>query len=554
MAVDDLHAQVTRRRGGSLPVTEWELTGREERRNRNSLEVALSGRNGPGISRIDEGRLVGRMRRLALAVGDLNLLPLRAVTPLMRVRGVSLDRLRDDVPWSAMAGVAAPSPGAPAAQVALAHAEVDAVPLGGAQAAAALFAFGRGARSASAATGSVPAVLPGGGGGTTFELHSKPGSSFVALALGGQMHDLDGAQALSGLERLEWRLSRPTVALSLYELQTTTGWRSLASDRLAAGACRDDRLAAQWRLLRGRAETHVAAAASGGQAMLDPARSAQLGGSMNLGRSAWFAGGDAQWRTGNGGALEQRLTLQSGGFARAGSALLQIERVSGSVVGRPGLFLNGQASMALRAGLRALLEPRVAWRSGRMQNADLELGLNWAPAQSLLRLTTSLTLSLPRDAGSTARVREMAVSLQFAPHLRDRSLIEVRRFDEAGGLEVTSGYDLQDRRFGTSDRDLRRDRWVGCVRVTVVRSADGAGIPDALVSLDGQRFAFTAEDGTAEFHDVEPGTHLVGLEERSLGFGQRATQTTRIFVAVERGKPVAPVRIEVARAERRAEF
>ena len=48
--------------------------------------------------------------------------------------------------------------------------------------------------------------------------------------------------------------------------------------------------------------------------------------------------------------------------------------------------------------------------------------------------------------------------------------------------------------------------------------------------------------------------HVVGIEERSLRGGLRATQNTQVFVTGERDRPAEPVTIEVARPTRTVRF
>ena len=558
VAVDDLRAQVTHRREGTGPVTDWLLAAREDRRGAGTFELSLAGRERPGAPELDEARLGAAIGGWSAALGDLAVSTLRATGPLMRLRGASLGRLAGRLPWRAHAGVSASSPGSRAAPVALAGAGADAIPLGRLQASAGAFAFGRWRDVAVASLDSVPGELASGaGGGAALELSARPGSSFLAFGLGAQLHDLDGTQAISALQRVEWRLVTPRVAISLIEARGTRGWRSLASDRLSSGATRDDRLAARWRFRRWRAETHATAAASSGDATLTALRSLRLGGSANLGQSSWFAGGDLEWRereSGTPGTAERRLALQTGRFDHAASTLLRLERSGDGRAEGATTALSGQTSIRLPGDLRALVEPRVNWRAGNLLRSDLGLGLTWTPAGSGLRIRAAVALAGPQDGPAGRTVREASVSLQFAPRGRDRCEIEVRRLEGRDGLEVSSSYDLQGQRYGRVPRNGPSDAWTGTVRVAVVAAGDSAGVADALVSLDGHRFAFTGEDGTAEFSDVEPGVHVVGIEERSLRGGLRATQNTQVFVTVERDRPAESVTIEVARPTRTVRF
>jgi hypothetical protein len=133
----------------------------------------------------------------------------------------------------------------------------------------------------------------------------------------------------------------------------------------------------------------------------------------------------------------------------------------------------------------------------------------------------------------------------------------VRRASEGGSAatEYSASYDTQaEMRESASARGWLAARDSGRLEVRVVRAGNGAGVADALVSLDGKELRFTDAGGTARFERVAPGVHLVTLEERSLPALHGAVGSTRVFVTVERGVAPDPVLFEVTRPVKRREF
>ena len=559
IAVDNLHSRLVHRRDGPMPLTEWNLGMQEDQGQRGTYEIEVAGRSRPGVAELLGGRASAFRQGWSFAAGDLPASTLRSTGPLMRLRGAGVGRAHDDGHgWTALAAVAAPGTGLQPEGTTLSLFSMDGLRLHGGRAAFTLagFARGRGARP----PGNPPlslAEFPGRGGGGMIEVRTAPGRDLLALSLGTQLHDLGGHDAPAALQRLEWRIVRTTAALTLLEQRASNGARSLGDACLPRAARRDDRLTAQWRPLGGRAETHFTAVASTGEGTLPASRSASLGGSSSLGRSAWYAGAESEWRGGAPASPpSSRLAVRMGRFGdRGSSVLLQLERQQEGHAS-PALILTGQASSPSRGGWHASLEPRLGWRDGVLQNFDLGLDVSWGRVGSFTRLTASLTLGGTRAAAFACQARKAALRLAFAPRMRDRGVIEVRRIagPAAPAWEYETDYDLQGRRYLPVPGLTPGSRWTGTVRVLVARAEDGSGVPEALVSLDGRQLAFTAADGTLEFDRVEPGIHVVRIEERSLPRGMRVVQTTQVFVVVERGKPAEPVRIEVARAARKTEF
>jgi hypothetical protein len=119
-------------------------------------------------------------------------------------------------------------------------------------------------------------------------------------------------------------------------------------------------------------------------------------------------------------------------------------------------------------------------------------------------------------------------------------------------MEYGASYDVQFERFAALRRGGAADS--GTVIVQVVRDGNRSGIPDVLVSLDGNELRFTDADGVARFDRVAPGIHLVAVEEGSLPAHHQVVGAARAFVQVERGLMPAPVAFPVARPERRRTF
>jgi hypothetical protein len=152
-------------------------------------------------------------------------------------------------------------------------------------------------------------------------------------------------------------------------------------------------------------------------------------------------------------------------------------------------------------------------------------------------------------------MREAALAVTLAPRPRDRADFEVRRRDEGGGqsYETTASYDLSAQRY-ESMRGARSNRDEGLITVRVVRSGDRNGVSDVLVLLDGKESRFTDAAGVAHFERVNPGVHLVSVEERSLPALHQVTSSSRVFVTVERNRDTDPVIFEIARPVRRTKF
>jgi hypothetical protein len=559
VAIDNLHAQVVHRRDGLLPLTEWQAGMQEEQERLGTYEIEVAGRNRLGTTELLGGRASAARQGWSFTAGDLPPPALRPAGPLMRLRGAGVGRTHDDGhAWAALAAVATPGAGLRGEPTALSLLSVDGLRFRGGRAAFALAGFTRWREPPPLGTPPLARTeFSGRGGSALAEVRNAPGRDLLAFSLGAQLHDLDGHDAPAAMQRLEWRIVRPTAAVTMLEQRATRTARSFGNERLARAAGRDDRLMAQWRPLRGRAEMHLAAVGSTGEGSLPASRNASLGGSWSLGPSAWYVGADGDWRsTVPASTATRRLALRSGRFGSSGgSILVQLEQQrQGHEL--PALLLTGQGATPPRSGLRALLEPRLGWSAGRLQNLDVSCGLSWGPTGSLTRLTATLTIGGTRGDAFAPRVREAALRFAFAPRGRDRGSLEVRRIADAGTptWEYETDYDVQGRRYLPVAGAASDSRWTGTVRVLVVQADDGSAIPEALVSLDGRRLAFTAADGSLEFERVEPGIHVVGIEERSLPRGLRAVQTTQILVTVERGKPIEPVRIEVERAARKTEF
>ena len=81
-----------------------------------------------------------------------------------------------------------------------------------------------------------------------------------------------------------------------------------------------------------------------------------------------------------------------------------------------------------------------------------------------------------------------------------------------------------------------------------------SGVPNVLVTLNDSELRFTDDDGFAIFERVEPGIHVVSVEEQSLPELYEIAKSSRSFVTIERGRIPDPVLFEIARPVRRKMF
>ena len=81
-----------------------------------------------------------------------------------------------------------------------------------------------------------------------------------------------------------------------------------------------------------------------------------------------------------------------------------------------------------------------------------------------------------------------------------------------------------------------------------------SGVANVLVTLDDSELRFTDDEGFAIFERVDPGIHVIGVEERSLPEMYEVIQSSRSFVTIERGRIPEPLLFEIARPVRRKTF
>jgi hypothetical protein len=286
-------------------------------------------------------------------------------------------------------------------------------------------------------------------------------------------------------------------------------------------------------------------------------RTVQLGASGNFPHSAWYGGAEAVWDwRALTGVEERRVSIHGGGLlARCDAVLARVEETA-----RDGdhasLTAMGEASLALPHGARLGLEPRLGWDADHFRQGDMTTRLTWPFGWLSTRISGSLTVGALREDGFRGGVREAAIAVSVVPRLRDRSDLEVRRVDQDGRplMEYSLAYDAMMERYDTPGQGWFAGRDTGRVTVRVVRSGNGSGVGDILISLDGKELRFTDPDGVARFDRVPPGIHVVAIEERSLPANHEVVYASRVFVTVEPGRAPEPVSFAIARSERRSKF
>jgi hypothetical protein len=556
-AIDHLRVQYARRGAGEAArYSEWQLFAGEQRRDHDELEFSAAGESRFGHAELRAIALHARMGEVIAGLGDVPNIPLGRLGSLQRLRGLSVTSLsRSGIAWQGVSGVPTPVPGLVTPRMGLAGGMVENLNRDGTRTSLALFGFARG--RVSPATAATPGdTLAGRGGTAAVDVRAPLPLGMLTFAVGAQLHDLDGSPGLAAQQGLGWSLGTPVFVLAINDERATGRARLLRTDGLTPAARREDRWNAQARMLRGRAETHFSGVVREGGDPSIAAQTMQLGGSGGWGGSSWYSGADVYFtRRVLEGVDEQRLSFYSGRISSAGHALLVRFDRSTDDLGRDATQVGGEVAVALARGARISIEPRCAWDSKQAQQANAELRVSW-PFQNLAaRLTGSLSLGATRGNGFRPGVTEAALAVTLAPRPRDRADLEVVRRDEGGAssYETTASYDLSAQRY-ESLRGMRGSREDGLITVRVVRSGDHNGVADVLILLDGKESRFTDASGVAHFERVNPGVHLVSVEERSLPALHQVTTASRVFVTVERNHDTDPVTFEIARPVRRTKF
>jgi hypothetical protein len=539
-------------------LTQFELSGGEVYREDDALDVTVGGRSRAGDPELNAVRVTGRHRTLEGSLMDAEPILIGRLLQLTRLRGAVL---RSSDPrqgrWIALGGVPTPIPGTATPRLALGGLAVENVRFDDGILSASGFAFWRGGSSGERGSIAPDDTLPGHGATGAFGWSVPLAKGSLGGRVVAQAHALDGARALAAQHALEWTYNSSTFSAWLSDERATRHLRLLGTDRFVPAPRSEDRWNVQGRFADGRAETHLTGVAREGG---DPAlvsRTVQIGASGSLGRTSWYGGSDAVWDwRALVGREERRVSLYGGGLLTRGHALLTRLEYAARGPEPDALTAMSEASLALPRGARLGLEPRFTWEGGWFHQGDLTARFSWPLAWASSRMTASLTTGSARDDGFRGHVREAAIEVSFTPRPRDRGDLEVRRFDQDGRplLETRLEYETEVARYGTPGRGWFAGRDTGRVIVRVVRSGNGSGVPDILISLDGKELRFTDAEGAARFDGVTPGVHVVAIEERSLPANHEVVYATRVFVTVEPGRVPDPVSFAIARSERRVRF
>jgi len=554
-ALDHVRAQI-RRHGVGTRQSDWQVAGGEQYQGQNGVDATATGVTAAAATRLRTLRLDGRRLGTSVSLGDVTRVDLERGTTIQGMRGAWLRMERaNGSEWRGFGGVPTPRPGTPTPSLALAGVAAEAPPFHLARLTFAAVGF---ERRGTPAAWPLAQVSPSPGRGMSLRYVARVplagGSASTGTEL--QAHTLLGGRAIAGSEWVEWTRVSPSGVWSVREQRTTRQLLILDLDRLAPAARRDERWNVQQRLLGGRCEVHaVRSVRDGGDPELGT-HAFQWGGSAQLGRSAFFSGFDvsSDWR-GVTHARERRADANLGWTGTGGGLVSgRIERLERSD-GARALAFQGETSLPLHSAVRLALEPRLAW-AGRLEQARLVSRLSWTLPHWAARVTGAVGLGAARDdATRGVAVQEASLALSIAPRSRDRGDFDVTRSDEGGAAHTDYGaaYELESQRFE------RFDEWYGShdssrVVVRVVRAGNRSGVADVLVSLDGKELRFTDDDGSAGFDRVDPGVHVVAVEERSLSPNDQVVGASRAFVTVERGRRPSPLMFEIQRPTRRVRF
>ena len=558
-ALDHFRAQLFHQtQSNPRAFTQWEISGGEQYREDDALEVAAAGAYRRGEPELNGLRLSGRHGTLQGSLMDAEPITVGRQAFLSRLRGAVL-RYTDPRAghWIALGGVPTPIPNFPTPRLTLGGVAVENVRFEEAEVSASAFAFWRGTSNRMPGVTSDSDTLPGHGAAGNFGWRAPVAGGSLSGRLGAQLHSLEGHRALAGQHALEWSYRSSSLVAWLSDERGTRRLRVLGTDRIANAPRREDRWNVQNRFAAGRAETHLTGVVRDGGDPALASRTVQLGASGSLGHSGWYGGSDAVW---DWRALthreERRLSLYGGGQLARGHALLARLEHAARALDPDLLTAMAEASLALPRGARLGLEPRLGWEGAMLHQGDLAARFSWPFGWMSSRVTASLTAGGVRDEGFRGRVREAALAISLAPRLRDRGDLEVRRFDQDGRamLEYSLSYDAQMERYETPGQGWFAGRDTGRVTVRVVLSGNGSGVADILISLDGKELRFTDADGVTRFERVTPGVHVVAIEERSLPTHHEVVYASRVFVTVEPGRVPEAVKFAIARSERRTQF
>jgi len=548
-ALGHFGAQVNHRAAGAASAfTYWEVRAGEQYRGDDAIFGTVQGERDARGDRLRLMRVDARRGPWTANLGDLPALALDRMRPIHGVRGGHLRFASDPdgEAWRLFGGVPTPRPGQAAPRLGLAALLLEGHRFDASSMTFGLFGFGRGTVLAPPETPGD--TLAGGGATARFAATAPLPLGALTFALGASLHTLDGHPGLAGDQTVAWDYHSETTIVSLRESRASANARAFQGDRIVAETRREDRWNMQTRFAGGRAEAHfLGARRTGGETSLD-SRTVQIGTSGALGRSPWYGGADFTWDwRALTGVAERRAALHAGVTGGALSGLARVERHADDY-GRRLVSATGEMTLPLPRGARVAWRPKLAWLQDRFDRLEGAVRVTWPLRRMSARVSGTVALAAERQAYFVPSLREVSLAMSFAPRLRDRGDVEVRRLGENGVVthELFASYDAEAARYDRADA-LLGGRDSNRVVVRVVRAGNRSGVPQALVSLDGRELRFTDEDGFAVFDAVPPGVHVVSVEEGSLPRNHGVVSASRVFVTIERGRRPDPVVFEIAR-------
>jgi len=551
-------ARITHRASGAVTQsTDWDLVGGRETGSRRRFELWAQGFSSNQYDQLRMLRLTSIQGPLEWSLGDVATKSVGTLPWIQRLRGGLLAHvLPHGSDWRVLGGVVPTYTHNVSPNSGLAGVLLDNLPMDKGALSFGVMGFGR--RAPPPGSGGLIGsdTLAGGGGAALYAARVASRYGDVSTTFMAQVHTLDGAAGIAGLQAFDWTLNRPSVLASIRDQVVTRNARQPGTERLSPTPSHEARMSAQVRLPGGRAEMHLAGLTSSASDVDPGAQTVQGGVSGTIGKSGWYSGLDFSWNR-RAPLLddERRISAQAGCVSdRGNSVLMRLSRDADNL-GRDQLQFTDDASFSLLPALRISLQPRLDWQERKLDRGMISARLGWPLFGSAARMNASVTLTSARSQDFHSELSEATVALSFAPRARDRAGLEARRYDESGvrSFEYTGSYDLQSNLYSNPAGALAAQP-EGTLIVSVVRADSASGVPDVLVSLDGKEFRFTDGDGVARFTNTPPGSHVISVVERSLPASQRIVGAATAFITIERGRAPEPVRFEIARPVRRVRF
>lgn len=558
-AIDFLHAQFWRRGAGTtFPLTEWELSAGEQYRGDRSIEARAAFAQDVRGTYLRAANLISRNGPFRMMAGDVVPTVVPGIATLHRMRGAAImNEPREGPMMRFMGGVPTPIPGAHLRSIGVGAAFLDRVEYEEANLSFGAIGFGQGVAPNTLRGALDPDSGAGGGGEVYMGIATELPYGMLGVRLATGYHDLDGIGGLTARNVVEYNLARPTFILHLRDERATGRSRLITMDGFRQAPSSEDRWNLRMRALGGRGETHLTGVIrKGGDPTLET-QTVQVGASGSWGLSAWYSGLDYTWdyRAVTGFA-ERRLSLHTGRASRGGHAVVARLRHHANDAGGNLLQATGEARMALARGVRLSIEPRLTWSNHQYRDTQVESRVSMPFGLLGARVTGGIAIGSSRDEDYRMELRQVDIALSIVPRARDRGDFEVRRFSDGPtpSYEFGGSYQLETARYESPAGSWFSRSDSGRVIVRVVRSGNRSGVPNVLVTLDDSELRFTDDDGFVVFERVEPGIHVVGIEERSLPEKYEVVHASRSFVTVERGRIPDPLQFEIARPVRRKSF